>query len=385
MQHMLDKQIQMEEMTSQHMTNNINQLPQIDVGIEIKENVMTGPRACKICGEIGHLSKECHDEWPHSDASYLDKGYTITQVTCFLCEGTTHILAQCQLYSMVQEVSQQVKDGMYRLLKRSARVQEHKEEAKQDTSLITCYTCREMGHYSWDCPEKKYGDGIKANQFQEGQINHVQIENEARLRTHPNTKVTTKCCYSCEEEGHFSRDCSIKRTTRFPIVEVDYDEEDYKDLFPKERPKKKKKDLSHIECYKCKKTGHYISDCPDWKLEEEGKLNSLKKGLVNHHSTDENHHHNGINHSGGFKASNGGVNIVVHNGHKHENNHNNFHKKDTSQVKCFNCKKMGHYERECPEEPRDMSNVFCHRCREMGHFTDDCPSRKRRHANALLN
>ena len=26
---------------------------------------------------------------------------------------------------------------------------------KKDLSLVQCFTCKEMGHYSWDCPEKK--------------------------------------------------------------------------------------------------------------------------------------------------------------------------------------------------------------------------------------
>ena len=47
-QQWLDNQTQL----GQLMMSNINQLPQVDAGIEIKENMMAGHRACKIC-EIG--------------------------------------------------------------------------------------------------------------------------------------------------------------------------------------------------------------------------------------------------------------------------------------------------------------------------------------------
>ena len=91
----------------------------------------------------------------HCDASYMDKGYPITQVTCFLCEGTNHIPAQCQLYPMVQEVSQQVKEGMRQILKRSVEVQVQKDERKRDRSQVVCFNCSEAGHYAWDCTEKE--------------------------------------------------------------------------------------------------------------------------------------------------------------------------------------------------------------------------------------
>ena len=31
----------------------------------------------------------------------------------------------------------------------------HVKPNKKDLSLVQCFTCKEMGHYSWDCPEKK--------------------------------------------------------------------------------------------------------------------------------------------------------------------------------------------------------------------------------------
>ena len=79
------------------------QLPKIDQNYsDFEENLMTKLKACKTCGEIGHTSKECPDEWPHCDANYLVEEYPIPETTCFLCEGTSHVPAQCQLYPLVQ-------------------------------------------------------------------------------------------------------------------------------------------------------------------------------------------------------------------------------------------------------------------------------------------
>ena len=37
---------------------------------ESKGSTCIKPSACKSCGEIGHTSKECHDEWPHGAARH---------------------------------------------------------------------------------------------------------------------------------------------------------------------------------------------------------------------------------------------------------------------------------------------------------------------------
>ena len=87
-----------------------DQLPKIDQNHSVfEENLMTKPKACKTCGEIGHTSKDCSDEWPHGHTRRPVKGCRTRQVTCFLCEGTNHVPIQCQLYPLVQQANQQTK------------------------------------------------------------------------------------------------------------------------------------------------------------------------------------------------------------------------------------------------------------------------------------
>ena len=182
--------------------------------------------------------------------------------------------------------------------------------------------------------------------------------------------VTTKCCYTCGEEGHISSNCTRKRE-RFPTYVVEYEDHELEDLLALEKPKRKKncnnskeKDISQVLCYNCKEKGHYAKECPEKNNRKDNeKGNGSKEKL----------------------------------------------RKDLSLVTCFNCKKEGHYMNGCPERKlqntkrnvvitrkrgpkakvttkeettpknalegtRDMSKVFCHHCRRIGHFTDDCPN-----------
>jgi hypothetical protein len=59
-------------------------------------------RACKRCGEIGHISKECHEQCPYSDTSHPIGECPMTQVTYFLCKGINHVPTECKFYSTVQ-------------------------------------------------------------------------------------------------------------------------------------------------------------------------------------------------------------------------------------------------------------------------------------------
>ncbi|KAE8796223.1 hypothetical protein D1007_28734 [Hordeum vulgare] len=74
--------------------------------------------ACKICGEIGHTQEEHTDGCTHCEENHPAEECPTSQVTCFLCEGTTHYPAQCHIYPKVQQVVKQQKDAMKETLKK---------------------------------------------------------------------------------------------------------------------------------------------------------------------------------------------------------------------------------------------------------------------------
>jgi hypothetical protein len=61
--------------------------------------------ACKICGEIGDTSKECHEQCPYYDTNHPVGECSIAQVTYFLCDGINHVPAECYLYPIVQRMN----------------------------------------------------------------------------------------------------------------------------------------------------------------------------------------------------------------------------------------------------------------------------------------
>ena len=108
-------------------------------------------------------------------------------------------------------------------------------------------------------------------------------------------KLCTKSCYSCGEEGHISQNCLNGDLVEFPIEEVEYDPQEIEATIGMERSRKRsrldsRKDLSHITCYRCKESGHYLNSCPKRKP------------------------------------------------------------RDLSEVICFSCNGAGHFARECPKE-----------------------------------
>jgi hypothetical protein len=108
----------------------------------------------------------------------------------------------------------------------------------------------------------------------------LKVENKIMGTTH---NLTTKCCFSCEEEGHLSRDC-LKKRKRFSTIALEYEENEVKDLLALKIPKKKKKmimkkDISKVQCFLCKELGYYANKCPE-KGNKAISPGSMKKNLI---------------------------------------------------------------------------------------------------------
>jgi hypothetical protein len=142
----------------------------------------------------------------------------------------------------------------------------------------------------------------------------MKVETKVMETTH---NVTTKCCFSCGEEGHLSRSCSRKRE-RFHTIVVEYEEQELRDLLALERPKRRK-EISKVQCFNCKELGHCASKCPK-RNNKASRLGSMKK--------------------------------------------------DPSLVTCCKCNWKGHYAKECSERytlrlPWTWITERCHKYKEM--------------------
>ena len=206
---------------------------------------MKKPCACKICGEIGHTHEEHKDGCPHCEGNHPAEECPTRQVTCFLCEGTTHYPAQCQIYPKVQEITKQQKEAMKEALRESLKEPVIKEDV-----------------------EDPDGEGI--------------------------TRFYSNACYSCGQEGHLSQYYTKERKEYlgyFSTEAVVFDPQEIEGLIGTKKPRKRnqrhpqnnqifaKKDKSHITCFECKNTGHYANDCPEKKQRTQGTYGGTRKPL----------------------------------------------------------------------------------------------------------
>src|SRR4051812_36030519 len=104
-------------------------------------------------------NKQC----PNCEEKHPTKQCPTSQVTCFLCEGNDHVPIQCPIYPIVQQMKQ---DGMHKMFgnlhkgitstkkdKDKIRTVPHKATPKVTTKC--CYTCGEEGHIYSDLPKKR--------------------------------------------------------------------------------------------------------------------------------------------------------------------------------------------------------------------------------------
>ena len=79
---------------------------------------------------------------------------------------------------------------------------------------MLCFKCNEIGHYADNCPEKMAEEAAKANALNKGYENHSKMgENSSHnLHDKPNKKdFSLVQCFTCKEMGHYSWDCPEKK------------------------------------------------------------------------------------------------------------------------------------------------------------------------------
>jgi hypothetical protein len=160
------------------MANNNNISPSDPSPAKPEEHEVTRNQACKLYGDIGHTSKDCKEQCSRCGKEHCNETCHLSKVTCVLCEGTNHVLADCHLNAMVDKVNQQVKQKIHpSLVKASAEF-----EPKGSEYFVTTQ------------------------------------RNNPRVRLQNN----------------------YRKRERFPIVVMEYEKQELEDLLAMEKPKKKK-------------------------------------------------------------------------------------------------------------------------------------------------
>jgi hypothetical protein len=154
MQQVLDDHSRMVQMMPQILASINNNLLQNNLGSkEPREEAKIALLACKICGEIGHLSEECQEQCHYCNTSHPTRECHMAKVTCFICDVTNHVPRECKFYFTVQQMNQQAKDRLSHLLVRTSadrrpkvKVEAKDKEEAPDTTTKSCLTGKKQEH-----------------------------------------------------------------------------------------------------------------------------------------------------------------------------------------------------------------------------------------------
>jgi hypothetical protein len=207
---------------------------------------------CRICGEAGHPSKECPEMCHRCTTSHSTRECPRYKVTCFLCDGINHVPKECKFYFMVQQMNQQAREKLKHLIEGALEAQAPKvkmeakgQEETPDTITRSDLITRRQEHLPGKCNRKRERFPMAEVEYQENEIKNLLAlvipTKKKRRRKQDCSHIT---CFHCREQGHYVGQCPEKGQAINPSGSI-------------------KKDLSHITSFKCKKQGHYLSTCSE--------------------------------------------------------------------------------------------------------------------------
>ena len=163
--------------------------------------------------------------------------------------------------------------------------------------------------------------------------------------------MSASVCYRCDKTGHFARECPDDRN-------------------------------SSAVCYRCDRIGHFARDCPEGEGEEREQVKRFDRNIVRERQLrDPREREYGS--GGGLKCY-----VCKRIGHfardcKEEEDRDKCYRclasghvarnctQDGDQPTCYNCNKIGHILKDCP----NAGTKTCYKCGGIGHILKECPSR----------
>jgi hypothetical protein len=85
-QQLLDAHTHIVQMASRTMTNNNNISPSDPSNDKPEEHVVTRNQACKLCGDIGHISEDCEEQCLSCGRDHCNEECRLSRAMCLLCE-----------------------------------------------------------------------------------------------------------------------------------------------------------------------------------------------------------------------------------------------------------------------------------------------------------
>ena len=107
--------------------------------------------------------------------------------TCYSCREEGHIPQNCLNGDLVEFTTEEVvydPQEIEALFGTEKSRKRSRLDSRKDLSHITCFRCKESGHYFSSCPKRKPRD------------------------------LSEVICFRCNEVGHFARDCPKEKETR---------------------------------------------------------------------------------------------------------------------------------------------------------------------------